>query len=70
MFPTRDQFDQAQIRRAVHFTACRFLGRGKFDTRKAPTQAEAEAIGRTMGEGVMIYAVTPEGWSIHIRNLT
>ena len=61
-------WEQSQIARAAYFTACRFLGRGRYDTRRAETQAEAEAIGRAMG-GAMIYAVTPEGRTIHVRNV-
>lgn len=64
----REDFDAQQIARAKYFTACKFLGQGKYDRREAPTQAEAERIGREIG-GAMIYAVTPENWSIHIRNV-
>jgi hypothetical protein len=64
----RAAFDAQQIARAKYFTACKFLGQGKYDRREAPTQDEAERIAREMG-GAMIYAVTPENWSIHIRNV-
>lgn len=66
---SREEYDKAQIARAEYFTACQFLGRGKFDTRKASSLVEAEAIGQSMG-GAMIYAVTPEGWSVHVKNVS
>lgn len=67
---TRAEFDAHHIARAEYFTACRFLGRGKYDRREAPTLEEAKRIGATMGGPAMIYAVTPEGWSIHICNVS
>ena len=64
----RERWETDQIGRAAYFTACRFRGRGRYDIRRAPSQEAAETIGAEMGRA-MIYAVTPEGWSIHIRNV-
>ena len=66
-----DDYEIAQTARASYFTACKFLGRGRYDRRRAKTLDEACAIGRTMGGArpSMIYAVTPEGFTIHVRNI-
>jgi hypothetical protein len=62
---TRDEYDAAIERAALYFTAVRFLGRGRYDRREAPTRAEAERLGREElagGDGrVMIYAVADQG---------
>ncbi len=64
---TRPEFDAEQIDRADTFTTARFLGRGQFEVRNFPTRAEATA--DAMGDRrAMIYAVTPEGMSIHLGN--
>lgn len=72
----RERFDAEQIARAKYFTACQFLGRGQYDRRECPTLEAARETGRAMkaeneanGRGVMIYAVTPEGWTIHVENV-
>ncbi len=67
MAKTRQAFDEAQIERAVGFTTSRFMGRGRFDTRRFDTQGEAEADARGDARA-MVYAVTPEGFTIHIIN--
>lgn len=67
MSKARAEFDAAQIARAVGFTVSRFLGRGRYDTRQFATQAEAEADARGDARA-MLYAVTPEGFTIHISN--
>lgn len=62
--------DQAVIDSAVYFTAVRKLAPGKgYDRREAPTQAEAEALGREMGPRALIYAVDAAGRFAHVRNL-
>jgi hypothetical protein len=61
-------YEAEQINRAVYFTVCRFLGVGTYDTRKVPTIAEARQLAPHMGGRCMIYAVTPEGYSIHVEN--
>lgn len=63
----RAVWDQEQIARAVEFTTSRFLGRGVFDTRRFRDLALA----RTDAAGdrrAMVFAVTPEGWTVHIAN--
>jgi hypothetical protein len=68
----REIFDQQQIARAAYWTACQFLGVGRYDTRRAATLDDARAVARGMPAdlgGVLIYAVTPEGWSIHVENV-
>ena len=63
--------DQEIIDNAVYFTACRKLAPGKgYDTRQAPTEAEAVEIARTMGGRVMIYAVNAAGRFAHVRNVS
>lgn len=64
----RDKFDREQIARAAYFTACRFDGRGKYTTIEAPSLDAAREEGRVLGRA-MIYAVTPEGWTIHVENI-
>jgi hypothetical protein len=67
MTKARAEFDAAQIARAVGFTVSRFQGRGRYDTRRFATQAEAEA--DAQGDArAMVYAITPEGFTIHISN--
>lgn len=64
---TRPEFDAEQIDRADTFTTARFLGRGQYEVRSFLTRAEATA--DAMGDRrAMIYAVTPEGMSIHLGN--
>jgi hypothetical protein len=60
-------WDAEQIARAVSFTTSRFLGRGKYDTRRFETLDEAKADARG-DRRAMVYAVTPEGFTIHIAN--
>lgn len=63
----RQAWDLEQIARAVGFTTSRFLGRGRYDTRPFGTQAEALADARGDRRAI-VYAITPEGWTIHIVN--
>lgn len=65
----QEVYEQTQIARAAYFTACQFKGVGVYDKRRADTQAEAEAIATAAGGRWMIYAVTPEDWTIHIKNI-
>jgi len=64
---TRPEFDAEQIGRAETFTTARFLGRGQYDVRRFPSRAEADADANG-DRRAMIYAVTPEGMSIHLGN--
>lgn len=64
---TRPEFDAEQIARADVFTTARFLGRGQYDIRRFQTRDEAET-DATGDRRAMIYAVTPEGMSIHLGN--
>jgi hypothetical protein len=61
-------YEQRQIARAAYFTVCAFLGVGTYDTRESPTLPEAEALAASLGRRAMIYAVTPEGYTIHVKN--
>lgn len=63
----RQAWDDEQIARAVSFTTSRFLGRGVFDTRPFATQADAFADARGDRRAI-VYAVTPEGFTIHMIN--
>ncbi len=60
-------WDAEQIARAVEFTTCRFLGAGRYDTRRFEDRAVAEA-DATGDRRAMVFAITPEGWTIHIIN--
>jgi len=62
----RAAFDAKQIARATHFTTCRFLGVGRYDTRQFATLDDARA--DAAGARALIYAITPEGWTIHVEN--
>ena len=65
----QDIYEQTQIARATYFTACQFKGVGFYDTRRAESRTEAEAIAHAAGGRWTIYAVTPEGWTIHVENI-
>lgn len=67
MTNARAVWDAEQIARAVGFTTSRFLGVGRFDTRRfgALPAALADARG---DRRALVYAITPEGWTIHIAN--
>jgi hypothetical protein len=67
MTNARAAWDAEQIARAVEFTTSRFLGRGRYDTRRFSTldAARADACG---DRRAMVFAVTPEGFTIHIEN--
>jgi len=66
-----------QIAKAEEFTACMFLGSGRFEVRRAGTlqgarrhrsRMLAEYAGRNFGRGVMIYALVNGGTlSIHVE---
>jgi hypothetical protein len=63
----QDMAEARQIAGAVYFTACRRIDRATYDTRRAATLAEAEAIAETMGRNrTMVYAVTPEGYTVAV----
>lgn len=63
----RQVWDDEQIARAVGFTTSRFQGRGVYDTRRFGdlAQALADAAG---DRRAIVYAITPEGFTIHIAN--
>lgn len=76
----REEHDASQIARASYFTTCRFLGRGKYDRREF-RPADASDAARTAAleaartdanlpgeKRAMVYAVNPEGDSIHVEN--
>lgn len=71
----RQEFDAEQIARAAYWTTCVFEGCGQYGRKEHPTEADAEAWAQGIrsenpgGRPVMIYAVTPEGDSIHVRNI-
>ena len=72
--PDRDRWTAEQIARADYYTACMFLGSGRFEVRRAATLAGARQHREVMlveyagnyGRGVAIYAVGPAG-SIHVE---
>jgi len=60
-----DLHEAKQIARAVAFSTARFLGRGKYDTARFQTLAEARAAAGACPR-TMVYAITPEGWTIPV----
>jgi hypothetical protein len=63
----RQAWDIQQIARAVNYTTARFLGRGRYDTRRFDTLADALADAR--GDyRALVYAITPEGFTVHVVN--
>ena len=72
------EHDARRIAGASYFTATLFRGQPHgFAIEKAATQDEAVALARTMLKRYpgcnrlpMIYAITPEGVSIHVRNIS
>lgn len=71
-YKTRDSFERDIILNAQYFTACLFLGRAKYKTRRAESLAEAEEIAHQMaaetGKTIMIYAVCG-GFTAHVENI-
>lgn len=63
----RKAWDEEQIARAVGFTTSRFQGRGSYDTRSFGDLASALADAQG-DRRALVYAVTPEGYTIHIIN--
>jgi hypothetical protein len=63
----RQVWDDEQIARAVGYTTTRFMGRGDFDTRAFARLPDALADARGDRRAI-VYAITPEGWTIHIIN--
>ncbi len=70
----RAEWEASVIAEAFCFSACVFLGRGRYDTtRNLPTvQAAREEAKRLCAKhgrhGAMIYAITPSGDSAHMEN--
>jgi hypothetical protein len=64
-----DLYEQRQIARAAYFTTCRFLGRGQYHTEKHMTLDSARAAAGS-DPRVMIYAVTPDGFTVHVSRMT
>ena len=71
-FKDRPAFDAAILEMADYFTATRFLGRAKYDIRRAKTRRGARQIARRMAREanrtVMIYAVKGSR-SAHVENV-
>ena len=70
-----EQWLQEQIAKAESFTACMFIGAGKYDRRPAATLDEARELRTTMlaeygntngGRGVAIYAIL-DSQTIHVE---
>jgi hypothetical protein len=56
-----DERAAREVFRADYFTATRKIGVGKYDTRRAPSLAEADALRAAMGpDQTLVYAVSPE----------
>ena len=68
---SRAEFDRDIIAHADYFTACKFLGRARYETIKVDSlekarEAAQEMVGR-YGGIVMIYAVY-RGFTAHVEN--
>jgi hypothetical protein len=64
-----DLYEQRQIARAAYFTTCRFLGRGHYHTERHTTLDRARAAAGS-NPRVMIYAVTPDGFTVPVSRTT
>lgn len=66
-------WDRQVAANAVAYTACVFLGVGKYDTREFRHCADARAEARLMADGygkpAMLYAVDKGGCSTHLENV-
>jgi hypothetical protein len=58
-----DRYVREQTARAAYFTTCRRIAGGRYDTRRHETLDAARADVAEHGRA-MIYAVTPEGFTI------
>ena len=76
MSPAHAEWTRKMIARADYFTACMFLGSGRFDTRRAATLEEARELRAAIeaehagnyGRGAMIYAVVAGGAvTVHVE---
>jgi hypothetical protein len=62
-----EQWDAEIVDTAAYFTACEFLGRGRYDRREFPTLSGAARYAESQPRRrLMIYAVSPEGRSAFI----
>jgi hypothetical protein len=62
-----EQWDAEIVDTAAYFTACEFLGRGRYDRRQFPTLSGATRYAENQpGRRLMIYAVSPDGRSAFI----
>ncbi len=58
-----------QIAAAAYFTACRRIIGARYDTRRASSLPEADALAAAMGaDRTMIYAVTPDGLTVAVTD--
>ncbi len=71
---SRTEYDALQVERAAYFTAVLFIGRGQYERREASSLEGARSLARTelaplsdYGQRPLIYAVSPEGLTIHIE---
>jgi hypothetical protein len=64
----REEFEAAVLAGAVSFSATRFMGRGRYDTREAPTLDGAREHAKAMGvDRVMIYAINAAGRQVLVE---
>lgn len=62
-----DRWDAEIVDGAAYFTACEFLGRGRYDRREFPTLSGAvRYVESQSGRRLMIYAVSPDGRSAFV----
>lgn len=66
----RAKYDAEAIKAAKQFTACKFLGAGRYDVREADSLAGAELIASSNPGRWMLYAVLGPARSVHIKNIT
>lgn len=60
-----EEHEARQIARASYFTTAEFLGQGQYRTTKHETVDAAREAAKGM-QRVMVYAVTPEGFTIPV----
>ncbi len=68
---TLQKYEQDKIANAAHFQATQFCGRGKYLRHKAATKEAAikHAENNPGKRPWMIYAISVEGFTIHVQNV-
>jgi hypothetical protein len=66
---TQAEWERRCISEAVEFTATKFLGRGNYETKRFKTLAQAGGGAHQLGDGAIIYAITPKGRQVMVGGI-